>query len=137
MQMVSQQAKEAGIDKASKEELMEVLEEYLRLRHIHKVVNGARSDTGLALRVLQEVKDGNVDIGALYTKMGVDLEKVSRVSDGKSWEQAVEALAEQVADFTNPSQAVNTVGGSAWHDIFNVINFTGINAMLSTRQHGQ
>lgn len=132
MQMVSQQAKEAGIDKASKEELMEVLEEYLRLRHIHKVVNGARSDTGLALRVLQEVKDGNMDIGALYTKMGVDLEKVSKVSDGKSWEQAVEALAEQVADFTNPSQAVNTVGGSAWHDIFNVVNFTGINAMLST-----
>ena len=132
MQLLSQQAKEAGIDKASKEELMEVLEEYLRLRHIHKVVNGARSDTGLALRVLQEVKDGNVDIGVLYNKMGIDLEKVSLASDGKSWEQAVEALAEQVADFTNPSQAVNTVGGSAWHDIFNAINFTGINAMLST-----
>lgn len=132
IQMISQQAKEAGIDKASKLELMEVLEEYLRLRQIHKVVNGARSDTGLALRVLQEVKSGNTDMNALFKQMGVDIEKVSKASDGKSWEQAVEALAEQVADFTNPSQAVNTVGGSAWNDIFNVVNFTGINAMLST-----
>jgi hypothetical protein len=132
IELISQQAKEAGIDKVSKEELMEVLEEYLRLRQIHKVVNGARSDTGLALRVLQEVKDGNVDINSMFASMGVNIEKVSASEGGKSWAQAVEVMAEQVADFTNPSQAVNTVGAGKWNDIFSAVNFVGINNMLST-----
>ena len=133
MEEILTHAKEAGIEKATKAELMEVLEEYLRLRQIHKVVNGARSDTGLALRVLQEVKTGKIDMNELFNKMGVSIERVSELSDGHNWEQAVEAMAEQVANYTNPSQAVtHSIGGSFWYDAFQIMSFKNINAMLST-----
>ena len=133
MEEVLAQAKEAGIEKATKAELMEVLEEYLRLRQIHKVVNGARSDTGLALRVLQEVKTGDVNMNELFKRMGVQVERVAEASGEQNWEQAIEAMAEQVANYTNPSQAVgHSVGGSFWYDVFQLNNFKNITGMLST-----
>ena len=69
----------------------------------------------------------------LFNKMGVSIERVSELSDGHNWEQAVEAMAEQVANYTNPSQAVtHSIGGSFWYDAFQIMSFKNINAMLST-----